>query len=96
MNAEIKKTSEPRQGLCVNCGAADDCGLASPGASPTAFCEEHWVVDAARENSDKSGPQSKVLNRPASSSGLCLNCLHQAGCELPRNEGGVWYCEEYE
>jgi hypothetical protein len=28
--------------------------------------------------------------------GLCLNCAHRTTCKLPRAEGGVWHCEEYE
>jgi len=28
--------------------------------------------------------------------GLCKNCKKQETCRLPKPEGGVWRCEEYE
>ena len=28
--------------------------------------------------------------------GLCFNCAHRDTCTFPRQEGGVWHCEEYE
>lgn len=28
--------------------------------------------------------------------GLCSNCDHLATCTLPKREGGVWQCEEYQ
>jgi hypothetical protein len=28
--------------------------------------------------------------------GLCMNCKHVDTCTLPKAEGGVWHCEEYE
>jgi hypothetical protein len=28
--------------------------------------------------------------------GLCRNCKKQKTCKLPRPEGGVWRCEDYE
>ncbi|MFH1138863.1 MAG: hypothetical protein V1816_22525 [Pseudomonadota bacterium] len=43
--------------------------------------------------SRSSGP---VENSEDHCAGLCLNCLHRTECNLPKNEGGVWYCEEYE
>ncbi len=27
--------------------------------------------------------------------GLCVNCANRHTCLLPKNEGGVWHCEEY-
>ena len=28
--------------------------------------------------------------------GLCKNCKKRKTCKLPKPEGGVWRCEEYE
>jgi hypothetical protein len=53
---------------------------------------------------DKKG--KKRTHRPRSRSndeesqnnlkGLCINCEHRTDCCLPRPDGGVWHCEEYE
>jgi hypothetical protein len=34
--------------------------------------------------------------KSAEQTGLCRNCKKQKTCELPRPEGGVWRCEDYE
>ncbi len=28
--------------------------------------------------------------------GLCVNCENRNTCSVPRPEGGVWHCEEYQ
>ena len=33
---------------------------------------------------------------PIESKGLCRNCKKHESCILPKPEGGVWRCEEYE
>lgn len=40
-------------------------------------------------------PQVEAPARPAA--GLCVTCVHVAGCGLRiRSESGVWHCEEFD
>lgn len=56
-----------------------------------------------RSTSNSSSPKSnaKISSRVRSKNsdqykGLCRNCKKRKGCTLPKPEGGVWHCEEYE
>ena len=41
-------------------------------------------------------PRRKSLKKHESEfKGLCVNCANRHICLLPKNEGGVWHCEEY-
>ena len=45
------------------------------------------------------GPKKKPgagNEKSAEQKGLCRNCKKQKTCTLPRPEGGVWRCEDYE
>jgi hypothetical protein len=61
-----------------------------------------FQADKGTEN-DKAGkpvqrPQPRTDDEDPSDKlkGLCINCEHRKDCCLPRPEGGVWHCEEYE
>jgi len=56
-----------------------------------------------RTTSNSSSPTSnpKISSRvksknPDQYKGLCRNCKKRKTCKLPKSEGGVWHCEEYE
>ncbi len=109
VNNENEKTDchtemEPPQGtytgLCINCSEAPNCRYRLSASEPILFCEEYHC---------SSGDQNEsALNRPAVHAagdeseapslvrGLCVNCENKETCMLPKAEGGVWYCEEYE
>jgi len=40
-----------------------------------------------------SGPGGEKSTEPK---GLCRNCKKKETCKLPKPEGGVWRCEDYE
>ena len=94
MKSEIKTPTTNNTGLCGNCGDQDDCGLVRSSSGPRMFCEEYWVPGPGHDRK----PASLLAAENASdrAAGLCLNCLNRNDCKLPRGEGGVWYCEEYE
>ena len=97
MKSRIKAENKTAEGLCVNCGSQDECGLSRPDNGPVEFCEEHWTMglktDINETNKSMTEGKPPIPNQAA---GLCLNCLNRLDCRLPKNEGGVWYCEEYE
>lgn len=41
----------------------------------------------------RSATQEKNPGNPL---GLCANCKKRKACKLPKPEGGVWRCDEYE
>jgi hypothetical protein len=52
---------------------------------------------------DGSSPVKRSRKKPgaeeensAEQKGLCRNCKKEKTCKLPRPEGGVWRCEDYE
>ena len=50
-------------------------------------------------SSPVKGPRKKPgaeEGNSAEQKGLCRNCKKEKTCKLPRPEGGVWRCEDYE
>ena len=41
-------------------------------------------------------PVKPQVREQPSLKGLCVNCENRDTCTLPKAEGGVWHCEEYE
>ncbi|NIM97876.1 MAG: hypothetical protein GTO24_07285 [candidate division Zixibacteria bacterium] len=46
-----------------------------------------------KDSTTRASPGEKD---PSSLKGLCKNCKKQKTCELPKPEGGVWRCQDYE
>ena len=85
--------------LCTNCGEADICLLRIVGREPVLYCEEYRCVTCPTPTGGKGGVEGsgRTCFVPSDSvQGLCVNCDHRETCRLPKNEAGVWYCEEYE
>ena len=50
-------------------------------------------------NSPVKGPKRRSgaeEEKSAEQKGLCRNCKKEKTCKLPKPEGGVWRCEDYE
>lgn len=60
------------------------------------------ISEVASGNARESKPisdaskASPTVEQPHIYRGLCVNCDVRETCTLPRPEGGVWYCEEYQ
>ena len=90
-------------GLCLTCNNAPACYYHAR-RGPALFCElfddytppvkRHAAAPAvALEPADvpsREAPASGAL------AGLCINCEHRRTCTHPKQEGGVWHCEDYE
>lgn len=68
---------------------------------------KHWrLLYASSRPGKPEGSPSPRENFPAGTQGreedvskhkgLCKNCAKRESCKLPRPEGGVWRCEDYE
>lgn len=57
------------------------------------------LKNADKSSSPKKGPGERSTAEKRDSSnfkGLCKNCKKQKTCILPKPEGGIWRCEDYE
>lgn len=67
---------------------------------------KHWkLLYASNPEAEGEGSDSPTKDVPESAreeegsagyKGLCKNCQKRDDCKLPKLEGGVWRCEEYE
>ena len=84
-------------GLCATCNNAESCVYRKRRGTDAVYCE---MFDDYVSFSSKDIP-SVAMTTPKTTvsgelKGLCVNCVHRDNCKLPRLEGGVWHCEEYE
>jgi hypothetical protein len=87
------------RGICGVCALGRDCELADGCETPMMNCEE-FVPDPAlvRDVVNLAIVRQAHVTQQSRSRrhlGLCQNCEHREDCTFPRNEGGVWHCEEY-
>ena len=84
--------------LCQSCRHASGCTLHQASGEPIMECEEFelpWAA-AGREGQPVRSPIDRSPAADPELLGLCQNCRVRPGCRLPRPEGGIWFCEEYE
>ena len=87
-------------GLCVTCNNAKDCVYRKRRGTDAICCEmfDGYALPGAVRG---KGVAPVIVTAPDMAlsgkfKGLCVNCAHRDDCKLPRPEGGVWHCEEYE
>jgi len=89
-------------GICCTCNSVDTCTSRATWAGPVFHCEEYDDrVEIPRREPPRRDRSEESHSAPsagpaAGRSGLCMNCRHNETCGFPRQEGGVWHCEEYE
>ena len=92
-------------GICATCNYVESCTQRKTWKGPVMFCEEFddrvalvqkKPADTAKDTDNTNPGTQEVTGCASKHRGLCLNCLHRDACTLPRAEGGVWHCEEYE
>jgi hypothetical protein len=95
-------------GLCSTCNNNDNnampnCGLRMRRGFDAIFCELFDTYSekdpgSRKDRWDNSRPKTKKSGMTSSNNlkGLCINCEHRESCLLPKPDGGVWHCEEYE
>ncbi|MCP4685115.1 MAG: hypothetical protein GY867_06645 [bacterium] len=98
------KANVELKGLCLTCNHTETCMYLVRSTGPIWHCEEHddcnpisattsTVVAPEPTTGVAQSPQSVATDQPL---GLCRNCDKLPTCCLPKAEGGVWFCEEYE
>jgi hypothetical protein len=85
-------------GLCITCNNSPSCVYREARGKDALYCE---MFDSGNGASSSVTITLTTVVKPdvqekPSLKGLCVNCEHRDHCTLPRSEGGVWHCEEYE
>ncbi|OQB55250.1 MAG: NADP-reducing hydrogenase subunit HndA [Deltaproteobacteria bacterium ADurb.Bin151] len=100
-NDEMKKTgsaeAETRQGICSSCENLSLCSFTQPLRQPVFYCEEFTsglVRTAPVVVEKKSGAPAVIVLRDGRR-GLCTTCDDTESCLYPKDEAGIWHCEEY-
>lgn len=82
-------------GLCASCTFAGSCMHLRRIEPPIWSCGDYADATPRRSGlATVTWETSAPLTVKAP--GLCGNCDHVATCRLPKREGGVWQCEEYQ
>lgn len=88
------------KGICGLCVYGEDCELARGSTAPPLNCAQFEPFPVEVREEAKVTSVRATQQKPDAASekhlGLCRNCIHRDDCTYPRNEGGVWRCEEYE
>jgi hypothetical protein len=95
------------RGLCVVCRADADCAFSRRPGSPVLACEEFDGLEVAKAKGDnvsqgrnesrgETGEREQSQKPNRSRQGLCRDCRIYDSCVYPKNEGGIWRCEEYQ
>lgn len=94
----------PHSGLCQCCVHDRECVYPRADDQPVRFCDE-FTPPGSRppryplrndQDGDSTGRVESVENAEGRLLGLCRMCIHQAECQFPKPEGGVWHCGEFE
>jgi hypothetical protein len=92
------------EGLCMTCNNAPACYYHAR-RGPALFCElfddytppiERGAVAPVAARERTSAVRRETPDSAPTLTGLCINCEHRRACAHPKQEGGVWHCEDYE
>ena len=102
---DTMRVTDGSGGLCMTCNNAPTCYYRAT-RGPALFCElfDDYVPPGVRTSrpevplsahSSMARPTT-AEEEPSKYTGLCMNCEHRRTCTYPKQEGGVWHCEDYE
>ena len=94
--AQSSSVARPYRDLCSTCNHAEICGTRSTPQRPIFFCELFEVFSAPPAVTPAAAAELPGRQDVGKYRGLCVNCENRGTCALPKAEGGVWHCEEYQ
>ncbi len=98
--AKKKKVTTPNggyEGICASCDNLALCTFVRGSRQPVIFCEEftnNGVPATSRAAEIEKSP-SRGNTHSEKRKGLCATCENADSCVFPKDEAGVWHCEEY-
>ena len=85
------------QGICPSCDNLALCNFIRGSRQPVMFCEEFTIdgisATAGTNETHKTPNQENIHSEKLK--GLCATCENSDGCVFPKDEAGIWHCEEY-
>jgi len=95
---------EKYTGICVSCKKAPFCENSYNIEHPVWFCDMFNDYGAPSESTTNVSKKIQIDSDSKSTKkihdtqykGLCMNCVKRKTCTLPKPEGGVWHCVEYQ
>jgi hypothetical protein len=85
------------QGICPSCENLPICSFIHSSRKPVTFCEEFAINGTPKmANTSKKQEAVTVGRAPLGRyNGLCTTCENYNSCVFPKDEAGIWRCEEY-
>lgn len=93
---QTPSAARPYRDLCSTCGHAETCGNRSTPQRPIFFCELFEVSAPPPAVTPAAAREPAPRHDAGEYKGLCVNCENRSTCALPKPEGGIWHCEEYQ
>ncbi|MFC1888856.1 hypothetical protein ACFL4G_03765 [Thermodesulfobacteriota bacterium] len=91
-------------GLCETCNKAETCIYQRDPNQPVLQCEEFDGYEP-KTMKELTSRQPELKSKHVGSRGgekdsdqylgLCSNCENRHSCTYPKQDGGVWHCEDY-
>ncbi len=83
-------------GICSTCIHAEHCSTRKSFKGKILHCEEFddYIPQTLPDKKKTNKKELPVQYAPVK--GLCQNCDQLGTCVLPKPEGGVWFCNEYQ
>jgi len=100
-NNEMKKVdsaeAKKQKSICSSCDNLSLCSFAQPVRQPVFYCEEFTsdLVRTAMVAVEKKPGAPTVIVACDGRPGLCATCDDAVACLYPKDEAGIWHCEEY-
>lgn len=86
-------------GICSTCESSPACVYPANKNQKILLCEE--FNSESKKTPDKEIPtrinseNKSAANVNGKYKGLCRDCENRESCVYPKNEAGIWHCEEY-
>jgi hypothetical protein len=85
------------EGICPSCENLPLCSFIHSSRVPVTFCEEFAISGTTKIEKAEEKQVNKAEKEAHSErfKGLCATCDNANDCGFPKDEAGVWHCEEY-
>ncbi len=85
------------EGICPSCENLPLCSFTRSSRIPVTFCEEFAIGGTTKIKKNEEKQKDEVEEKAHSErfKGLCAMCDNASDCSFPKDEAGIWHCEEY-
>jgi len=90
----LKPSMIEHKGICALCVHADYCTFPGSINKSITYCDE-WEGYETKPRYSKAKKVIKPYKKEEKYQGLCRYCAQRESCTYPKNDGGVWVCDDY-